>query len=359
MARKYQILCDELRRMVSQLPENASLPSVRKLMETYSLSQATVDRALRELRAERLVATINGEGSYVIRQGPPSGAPAKLRVAFIINDYHSSFSAGVENALKAHLDANGDELSILRYPWTKRLSSVVRPGHADALIVLPSEYISLKDLNFLQSLDIPVVCLSVLAHGTPLDAVGTDNELGGMMAADFLIKEGHERLAILLGEPRGSTIDPRVSGFCRQAMMAGLPPPELLDVKVKQGEGAMLMSYEHLRSELRKGRPSYSAVFAVSDACAIAANRAFHDVGLRVPEDVSILGFGDIPEAFMSVPSISTFSQGLDAWASNAMEIIGRRLSGDAEGPLRRMLPAKLVVRESTCRAAGKAAASA
>jgi len=359
MARKYQILCDELRLMVSKLPENAGLPSVRNLMERYSVSQATVDRALRELRAERLVNTINGEGSYVARKGPASGSSSKLRATLLINDYPSSFYAAVEETLKSHFSKSGDELSIMRYPWSKRLSSVMRPGMTDALIILPSEYVDFQDISLLKGLGIPAVCLSTVYHGMALDAVGTDNELSGMMAADFLIKEGHRRLAMLLGEPRGPTTDPRLTGFCRQLQMASLPPPVLLDAKVRNGESSMLKTYACLSAELKLRRPDYTAVFSMSDATAIAACRAFHEAGLKVPDDISVLGYNDVPEAAMAVPSISSFRQDLDGWASCSMDIIRRRLSGEAEGPIHMTLPPKLIVRESTAKASGSLVASA
>ncbi len=348
MAYKYQRLFEELKDMAKGLPQNAQLPSLRALMDRFDVSQATVDRAMDELRAEGMVVSIEGEGFFVASKGGVREPRKSLRICFAVNDYPSSHFAAVEESLKLFFEAEGHEFSVVRYPWTKSLSSVLKPGLMDALLALPpGKSLSQKESAFLKSLDIPSICLGVSLEDRSMDSVSSDVELGGMMAADLFIKKGHSKLAFLAGEPAGPSVDGLAEGFRRQAALAGLPEPLVIDCGTKHGEPSMARAYEGLLKTLKGGKPSFTALLAASDACAIGAIRAAHEAGAGIPSEIKLIGFNGIPEAAYCVPSLTTFRHDWEGWGKAALEIIRRRLSGDAQPGMARRLAPKQILRES------------
>jgi len=348
MPYKYQRLFEELKKMAAGLPENSQLPSLRTIMERFGVSQATVDRAMDALRAEGIVSSVEGEGFFVAAKGGGKGPKERLKICFAVNDYPSSHFAIVEDTLKAFFEGAGHEFSVVRYPWSKSLSSILKPGLADALLALPpGNPLSEKEKSFLKGLDIPAICLGVVPDDKSMDAIATDLELGGMMAADLMIRKGHSKLAILAGEPEGPTVDGLADGFRRQAALSGLPAPQVIDCGVKHGDPSMQFAYKGLLETLKKGKPSFSALFATSDACAIGAIRAAYERGIEIPSKLSLAGFNGVPEAAFCVPSLTTFRHDWEGWGAAALEIIRLRLSGDSSPGMVRLLAPKPILRES------------
>ena len=172
-----------------------------------------------------------------------------------------------------------------------------------------------------------------------------DCEAGGYAAARHLIDLGHRDIAILAHSKRLDNVEERIAG-CRRALgEAGLDGRD----RVIYGGHDL----ESLRSAIeievnRTDRPT--AIFALTNVCALAAIKAARGLGLEIPGDLSIVGFDDFD--WMSAlprPYLTTVAQPVDDFASAAWRLLMRRLEGGAASDVERIeLPCTLKVREST-----------
>jgi LacI family transcriptional regulator len=127
----------------------------------------------------------------------------------------------------------------------------------------------------------------------PAIVVEYDNEGGAFAATSHLLSAGHRRILCLGRRPGYSTPDGRLAGYRRALQAYGIPPDPGLEVDggiMEWHEGHRMMT-----ERLAAGPPDFTAVFALNDLIAGGARRALVDHGLRMPEDVSMVGFDDLP----------------------------------------------------------------
>ena len=149
---------------------------------------------------------------------------------------------------------------------------------------------------------VPVVFLDRAVPGAP--SVTTNNHLGGKLAAEHLVSSGHRRIALLCGEPAIRNVADRLAGFHDVLARHGLrvPPERVLD-------GLHDLELGLRVGELFRKRPHPTAIFATSDIVAIGAWSELMRRGLRVPADVSLIGFDDIQMSRCLVPPLTTVAQ--------------------------------------------------
>ncbi|MEU6657985.1 LacI family DNA-binding transcriptional regulator [Streptomyces sp. NPDC046821] len=194
-----------------------------------------------------------------------------------------------------------------------------------------------------------------LGKDAPTVGVEYDNEGGAFAITDHLLSEGHERILYLGGPPGLSTTRERIAGHRRALEQRGLPrDPELVQ------PGAFSRQFGHHRmAELLADGPEFTAVFAANDIVAAGAMQALEEAGLRVPHDISLVGYDDVPVAQELRPRLTTVHIPLEEMGRQAVRVA---LSGGDEddwrapttGTLR--LGTHLVVRDSVAppRATGR-----
>ena len=190
---------------------------------------------------------------------------------------------------------------------------------------------------------VPVIAIDPHAGPSGLPTVDSDNLAGGVMATEHLISLGHRRIAHLGGRTDLDSARLREQGF-RQAMAAaGLPVDESL---VLAGGYRRLTSAAPAHDLLdRPDRPT--AVFAANDLSALAVLDAARDLGLRVPHDVSVVGFDNVPESALSEPPLTTVAQPLREMGATALRMLADLVSG-REVPMHLRLATELHVRSTT-----------
>ena len=197
-------------------------------------------------------------------------------------------------------------------------------------------------------IDIPCVLVTNDAGGQGfpnLSSVSTDDRAAAMCAADALIALGHRRFAVVGGDrKRSDTSRLRYEGCLESFQSHGIDfDPELDYQGVRYSyEGG----YQATKKLLDAGR-KFTALFAAADVMAIGAIRALRDSGLRVPEDVSVMGFDGLPLGSYLVPQLSTVRQSADALARRSVEIL-RDCIENAAAPKHETVPFALLQREST-----------
>ena len=178
------------------------------------------------------------------------------------------------------------------------------------------------------------------ARGT---TIGCDNQAGGRDAGWYLIEKGRKRLAFL-GDAshHNPELRDRYRGLCAALREAGLPIDPGLQVDAITIEES---GYEAARKLLARGIP-FDGIFAGSDIIAIGAMRALEQAGLRVPADVSIIGFDDIPAASLSHPPLTTIAQDYRRAGAMLVDALIRQITNEPIGTA--LLPPRLIVRRTT-----------
>lgn len=206
----------------------------------------------------------------------------------------------------------------------------------------------------LRRLNIPTVVVDpagVPAHDVP--TVGAANWSGGLAATEHLIGLGHHRIGFIAGPRQLLCSRTRLDGHRAGLEAAGIPADDSL---VAQGDFYHVSGFEAATELLNLPDPP-TAIVASSDQMALGAYEAVRQRGLRVPDDVSIVGFDDLPEARWSSPPLTTVRQPLAEMGRLAARTVLRLAHGEEIESMRFELATELVVRDST--AAAKAATPA
>ncbi|MCG5468852.1 LacI family transcriptional regulator [Micromonospora sp. LAH09] len=244
------------------------------------------------------------------------------------------------------------------YGWTvlidqtggrREQERVVASGITDHLIdglIFSPLALTAEDLAGLDGT--PMVLLGERVEHGPADRVVIDNVTAAREITAHLIRLGHRRIAAI-GSQRtdeGASARLRLAGYTDALRAAGLDYDETLVAPAAawhRADGAAAM-----QGLLTSGvRPD--AVFCFNDTLALGALRALHEAGLRVPEDVAVVGFDDIEDGRFSIPTLSTVAPDKEKIAQLAVELLANRLDGDRTAPAREVsAPYRLEIREST-----------
>jgi len=179
-------------------------------------------------------------------------------------------------------------------------------------------------------------------HGGP-STIGSDNVAGAKIATEHLISLGHRRIAHIRGRTDLESANLRETGYRESLAEHGIPFDATL---VRDGNYRAPQTDDAARELLsRADRPT--AIFAANDLSAIRVLDIAAELGIRVPEELSVIGFDNIPEAAASTPQLTTVAQPLKEMGAQALEMLLELLRGD-DTVHHVHLPAELIVRAST-----------
>ncbi len=329
------------------------MAGIVEIAEKAGVSAATVSRALRGLhhvneRTRKKIIAAAQELDYPIRPDllPPSATTRTNTIGviapFISRWYFSQALAGVEQALREA----GMDLLLYNFAQIDARQRVFQQkklvGKVDGLIVIslpPTE----KEFDQILGLGIPVSLIGVAS--TRCSSVSIDDVMGAELATQHLIDMGHRDIAIMIGQNSFAynfeVADQRRTGFLKTLEANGLefnPDYEITaDFDTHTSELAM---NEFLR---RKKLPT--AIFCESDEMAIGAIKAIRKKGLRVPEDISVVGYDD--HDFAETIGLTTISQPVQFLGQLAASQIMAKIEKPESATAQMKVPISLVIRES------------
>ncbi len=214
----------------------------------------------------------------------------------------------------------------------------------DGVIFIASQGTSAA-ISDLAAQHIPIVIADRQIGHPDVDEVMVDNEQGGYQATQYLLSLGHRRIGCICGPSRLTPSSLRFKGYQRALKDGGVPFREELvvsgDLRFQGGERCMRKLLDLPQ------RPT--AVFAFNDMMAIGAIRAIRNAGLRVPEDISLVGFDNIPISTATYPALTTVAQPIPRLAKTITHLLIERIQKAHEScPARQVtLETHLVVRDS------------
>jgi len=262
----------------------------------------------------------------------------------ILNPFYPAFQRGIQDVADAenydlityNTDANPDK--------ERSFCQSLLQGRADGLIVVLF-HVNATALVPLLERGIPVIRLEAMYKapgGYPLDNIYVDNAAASHAAVAYLIGRGHRRIGMLAGHA-GPTRH-RMAGYWQALTEHSITPDEGL---IETAEFNETGGYTGMQALLERAR-GLTAVFASNDLMAIGAIQAIQNAGLRVPEDIAVVGFDDIPTARLVNPALTTVSQHQEQIGRRAAQMLFERLNGSVPpGGRTEAMPFELIIRQS------------
>jgi GntR family transcriptional regulator, arabinose operon transcriptional repressor len=344
-----------------QYQTGARLPSEPRLATEFGVSRGTLRQALASLRQGGYLDSIAGRGTFV--RGPRPRVPESRRrvVGLIVPSVTRPALPEVLMAIEDELHGRGYSLLVGTSGNTLeqekgRVHRILGEG-VSGLIVLPIDgrpdpvlYRQLLDEGF------PVVLIDRHIVGLSIDAVLPDNVGGAFVAVSHLIELGHRRIAFISSDNLTTTsVLERLQGY-QQALRASDIPvePELIFARLPAippdgtDEDRVIQSNARRIARFLSSRPLPTAVFALHDRIAISVIEASAELGLRVPDDLAIVGFDDDPLAQKLRVPLTTIAQPRDQIGRTAARMIADRIEGRRIETARIVLPTQLVIRRSS-----------
>ncbi|MPY48388.1 LacI family DNA-binding transcriptional regulator [Streptomyces acidicola] len=286
-----------------------------------------------------------------VRRPRVEAAKAPGLVDLVVHSLDSSWSGAVLHGVEEAAHNAGLEVvvsaSLSRtrggHPERAWLDKLTARGSSGVLLNLaeltPSQY------TWLDQHRIPFVMIDPAVEPPPgVVSVGAANWQGGVSAAEHLLALGHERIACVGGYRRKMCSSARIAGYRSALASAGIRHrPEY----VRHGNFDETSAYRRMLELLDLPEPP-TAVFVCSDQMAFGVYRALAERGLRVPDDMSVVGFDDLPEARWASPGLTTVRQPLSEMAATALRLLVRLMAGEQPEGTRTELSTRLVERAST-----------
>lgn len=221
--------------------------------------------------------------------------------------------------------------------WERRSLSRLSGTLIDAAIMVTPTVVS-------AGTEIPVVAIDPHTGRADLPTVESDSFGGALAATRHLIELGHRRIGFVAGRPDLRSAGLRDAGYRRALSDAGIPlDPSLVGV----GRYELDATRESARVML-SGDCRPTAIFAANDLSAIAVIDVAHELGLRVPDDLSVIGFDDVPEATRRALPLTTIQQPMRRLGAVAADMVFTLLAGQEIDEMHVILPTRLVVRATT-----------
>ncbi len=325
---------------------------MQQVAERAGVSTSTVSHVINGTRYVGPELTARVEAAMRELRFRPNAVARSLRrkqtrtIGMIVPDNVNPFFAMLARAVEGACFAQGYSLILTNSeddPNRERSNiNVLLQKQVDGLIIAGVGTDGQETEELLR--DQPVVVVDRELNGANADVILVDNLSGGLQATRHLIEVGHRRIACLAGPHRMTSSGQRVVGYRQALREAGLPEDEALilpgDFQFSGGAAAVEVL-------LRLPDPP-TAIFACNDLMAVGALAAAAEHSLRIPADLSIVGFDDVTLATYTTPPLTTVAQPIAAIGRLATEVVIRRNQTPEMPVERHLLPPRLVVRRST-----------
>ena len=342
-SKKVENITESLRKRVLKLLPGEPLDPIRDLMKLYDVSQVTITKAMQQLKEEKLLESRPGHGTF-----RSSGNTRHPKIVMLQSNFISSFSQNVSREMEKHFTAKGYEFHLSAYDKNNVvIDKKLLNGTIDALIINMHQDISPSLMIQINSLKIPVLLLDIMPQTVCIDAVCTDNELGGAIVANYFLSKGFTRCGMLQSMPHFHNCEARQRRFMRQLKLSG-HEGIFIDCQTQSGENSTVKAYETFSAYLKENGCKIEALFCDSDLGSLGVLKACQENNIRIPEDMSIIGFDNTPECDFFHPSLSSVDQNITQWAIEAEKIISSRLAGNKQSVFRSYVTPELILRDST-----------
>ena len=266
-----------------------------------------------------------------------------LILSDITNPFFTTIARGVEDTASdagyTVIFCNTDESE----SEERKYLNVLLQKRVDGILLIPAGN-GVQSVQAARDQGIPVVVLDRRAPGCAADVVRGDSEGGARSLTQLLISLGHRRIALMTGSPNVSTAQDRATGYHAAMHAAGLEKEELVFYgRFTQASGA-----EMVRQAIA-ARPAPTALFAANNFIAIGALNQLRELGQRVPEDMALVSFDDLPAPLVTFPFLTVAAQPAYEMGCRATTRLIERLEAASTDEYREIiLPTEVILRASS-----------
>ena len=351
-----QVAADIRRKIISgEMPVGTQLQPHRELAATYGVSVITINKALAGLVSEGVLHSRVGRGTFVaVRPAPQTDTrPVSEMFGFVLRDLSSPFFSLVAHAAQQQADARG--VGLLFSSSSNRLDREDEQiqrfrglGAKGLVIVSMARTYRISDsIRALQDDGYPYVMVSYTA-GADVPFIGLDLDRAGFLVGEHLIGHGRRRLGYI-GDKFGSILfELKAQGFRRAALEHGLAVDSHFVFEYPyEGEWNDYRSGYAVGEHVARMSDRPDAMFVFNDLGALGFEDGLLDNGVRVPDDIAIVGLDDIELAARVRVPLTTIRQPTSGIGSMAVDYLLSRLHGETP-PVRQLLEPELIVRRSS-----------
>ncbi|ACL71047.1 LacI family DNA-binding transcriptional regulator [Halothermothrix orenii] len=230
----------------------------------------------------------------------------------------------------------------------EEIIKLLQERRVDGIIIAPTHGVDLDYYHQFKKEKLPFIFIDKYIPGIEADRIVVDNKKGAYLAVTHLIERGHKKIALLSGpEYPCTTIEGRLEGYLKALEDNGLTYRKI--IKTDKNVYNQRESGYKATKEFIKDNDGVTAIFAINDSVAIGAMRAIREAGLRVPQDMAIVGFNDDDISLYIENSLTTISVPKYKLGEKAAQLILERIEGQADTGQRIItLEPDLVVRDTT-----------
>jgi LacI family transcriptional regulator len=261
------------------------------------------------------------------------------------NPFYSEILSAVEYEARIH----GYQLLVAGVDTGKTYLNLARERNLDGIIAI-GVYQDDFYRHVMKS-EIPLVLVDSYSNDTRCHNIRVDDIYGAYLAINYLLDQGHRDIAFFCGSLRDNGVmKKRLCGYRRALEERGIPydKEKIIEGNIDFEDGVKLAH------RLLDARIPVSAVFAAADILAIGATKAFYDAGLRVPRDISIMGFDDLQLSRYTCPGLTTVRQEISLKGKKAMELLVENIKNPQLSKREEILPISIIERGSVRAISGK-----
>jgi GntR family transcriptional regulator of arabinose operon len=322
---KYQQLQSEIERLIAEniLQINTRLPGENEFFSRLGLSRTTIRKALEALEKAHLIYRVQGQGTFIGSKPPlwqekagnaKSGKIKKLIGVIlpnITNEIYPFIVSGIEQAVYSRdisvfsANSGGNHDRELRNINEMLNSSI------DGLILEPLysgfDNKEIRLVSLLEKLTIPVVLINNDIPSFKCSKVMQDDEEGSRLITEHLLEHGHRRIAFIYND-KISTGFERRKGYRSALTSAGIEHDSRLEIAYNDEEGIVYPGYVITKQLLEDSKLGVTAIFYYNDDIAFQGLVAIQSLNLKVPNDISIVGYDDVPRSSLEGIWLTTVS---------------------------------------------------
>ena len=326
--------------------------TIKDVAREANVSVATVSRVLNgsgpvSEETGRLIREVAGRMRYVPHSGARSLITSKTEtLGVLLPDLYGEFFSEVIRGMDNTAQRHGFHLLISRsYADKDGIETAMRAmrGRVDGVVAMSPDLDAESVLNLPST--IPLVLLCSVPRGNAIDSLTIQNSRGAREMVSHLVARGHTRIAIIKGSARNYDAAERLRGYRMALRDGGMTPEASLE---REGDFTEAGGYA-ATLELLSMQKRPTAIFAANDSMAIGALSALRESGVRVPEEMAVAGFDDIPLARFMDPPLSSVHVPICELGSRAVELLLHGVTHKNDHERRReRVSTKLVIRRST-----------
>ncbi len=326
--------------------------TLRKVAERAGVSINTASRAINNKtdineETKKRVLKVAQELGYVRNATAVALRTKKTgTLGVVIADNRNPFYAEVLNGMEEAAREKNYHIILTNtqrdYKKEEEAINLLLNKRVDGLLIAPVQDRD-DDIKNLIEANIPLVIVGRDFENIEVDAVYNDEVKGGFLATEYLIKKGHKRIALIDGFLYKSPAKGRLEGYKKALKEYGIPFDDALvsvgDIDVKDG-------YERTKQLFEK-ELDFTAIFAYNDMMAFGAMQAIKEKGLRIPEDIGLVGYDDIPFCSLMNPALTTIILKKQELGTESVKLLLSRINGKRKKMKKIMLDVELIIRET------------